>query len=411
MTYFPYIGFNPKEAYTDAFGRLRVSNPLTIFTSKYIFDSQDLLWDDVQTSGGGTSSTHAANTASVTLAVTNVTAGIRVRQTKRWFPYQPGKSQLIMMTFVMGTAAAGIIKRIGLYNAQNGIFFETNGTTVNLVRRTYVTGSAVDNTVAQASWNLDPMNGSGDSGITLDITKAQILVIDLEWLGVGRVRIGWNIDGVTYYCHEMLNANVLADVYMSSANLPLRLEIQNSGAGAAHSIKQICCTIISEGGNEKLGQARNVTRGAASLTTGNNTSIYPLISIRLKTTHLGAFVLPEGFSVLCTSTADFEALLILNPTIGGVDAASWTDQSNGSIQYDVTRDNTNVLTGGTILYSELATSTTQTKASIGQDVKEPQTLLLGSKVDGTRDEVIVAVRNLSAGVEVYYAALNYREIV
>lgn len=410
MTYFPYLGFNPKEGYTDAFGRLRSSNPVTLFTSSYIYESQDLYWDDAETSGGGTSSTHAANTASVTLAVSNVTAGVRVRQTKRWFPYQPGKSQLIMMTFVIGAASAGITKRIGYYNAQNGIFFETSGATVNIVRRTYVTGSTVDNAVAQASWNLDPMNGSGDSGITLDITKTQILVIDLEWLGVGRVRIGWNIDGVTYYCHEFLNANVLADVYMSSANLPARLEIQNSGAGGVASIKQICTTVISEGGSEKIGQARNVTRGVTALTTGNNTSIYPLISTRLKTTHLGALILPESFSVLCTSTSDFEVILILNPTVGGVDAASWTDQTSSAIQYDVTRDNTNTLTGGTYLYSELGVSTSQVKASIGQEVKEPHTLLLGSKIDGTRDQLVLAVRNLNAGVEVYYAAFNYREI-
>jgi hypothetical protein len=317
-----------------------------------------------------------------------------------------------MMTFVMPTGAvSGNIKRIGYYNANNGIFFETDGTTINIVRRTYVTGSAVDNEVAQASWNLDTMDGNGDSGITLDITKTNILVIDLEWLGVGRVRVGWNIDGVTYYCHEFLNANSLSDVYMSTANLPLRLEIQNDGTGVADSIEQICSTIISEGGSEKIGQVRAITRGISSFTTQSDTNIYPLLSLRLKTTHLGATIIPETFSILCTSTANFEILMILNPTVAGTDAASWTNLSDGSVQYDVSRDNTNTLTGGTYIYSEIGESTNQVKASIGAAAQEPHTLLLGSQIDGTRDELVLAVRNLSAGAEVYFASMIIRDII
>lgn len=410
MTYFPYLGFNPKEGYTDAFGRLRVGQPTTLFTSDYIADSQDLYWDDAETAGSGTGTTHSADTASVVLDVSATTAGTRVRQTKRWFPYQPGKSQLILLTFVAGAAAAGITKRIGYFNAENGLFFEMDETTINVVRRTNVTGSAVDNEVAQASWNLDTMDGNGDSGITLDLTKTQILVIDFEWLGVGRVRIGWNIDGVTYYCHEYLNANSLSEVYMSTGNLPVRVEIDNDGAGAADSIKQICSSVISEGGTEKIGQARSVRRGTSSLSTQSDTNIYPLISIRLKSDHLGTTVIPESFSLLCTSTAEFDAILILNPTVAGVDAVSWTNLANAGIQYDITRDNTNVLSGGTVVHSELAESTNQLKASIGQEVRDPHALLIGSKIDGTRDELVLAVQNLSAGVEVYFASLNYRDI-
>jgi hypothetical protein len=409
MTWFPYLEFDPKKGLIDAFGRQRIANPQTLFASKYSFDEQAVFWDDQETSGSGTGSSHSTDTASVTLSVSATTAGVRVRQTYRWFPYQPGKSQLIMMTGVLGDGASGIIKRLGYFNANNGIFFETDGTTVNVVRRTYVTGSAVDNEVAQASWNIDPLDGSGDSGITVDFTKTQIFLIDFEWLGVGRVRIGFVIDGVIYYCHEFLNANTLADVYMSTGNLPIRVEIQNDGTGAADSIETICNTVISEGGSEKLGQIRSISRGTTNLTTQNDTNIYPLISIRLKSTHLGAMIIPESFSILCTSTADYETFLLLNPTVAGTDAVSWTDLTNTSIQYDVSRDNTNTLSGGTRIYGEIGTSTNQSASAPGSSA-EPHTLLLGSDISGARDELVLAVRNLSAGAEDYYAVMNVRDI-
>jgi hypothetical protein len=410
MTWFPYLEFDPKKGAIDAFGRVRVADPFTLFTSKYSFSDQGLYWDDSETSGSGTSSTHSSNTASQTLAVSNTTAGVRVRQTKRWLPYQPGKSHLIMMTGVLGAGASGIIKRIGYYNDQNGLFFETDGTTINVVRRTYVTGSAVDNEVAQASWNLDTMDGTGDSGIDIDFDKPQIFLIDFEWLGVGRVRMGFVIDGVIYYCHEYLNANSLSEVYMSTGNLPIRIEIQNDGTGAADSVKSVCNTVISEGGSEKIGQLRCASRGTTALTTTSSTDIFPLISLRLKSTHLGAMIIPENFSVLCGTTADYEIMLILNPTVAGTDAVSWTDSTDGSFQYDVSRDNTNTLTGGTVIYNELASSTNQSSSQPGR-ATEPHTLLLGSYIDGSRDELILAVRNLAAGAEDYYADIAVRDIV
>ena len=113
----------------DAFYRLRVSNPFTVSDSKQLLDYTGHVWDDVQASGAGTSSTHSTARASTTLGVSANTAGRRVRQTFRRFNYQSGKSQHYFSTFCFIDAASGITRRVGMFDNNNGIFFQLSGTT------------------------------------------------------------------------------------------------------------------------------------------------------------------------------------------------------------------------------------------------------------------------------------------
>lgn len=390
----------------DAFARQRFSFPYTLFDSKQIFDSNPLFWDDAQTSGSGTASVYNSNQASSTLSVSTSTAGTRVRQTKMRFDYQPGKSLLIIMTGVLGSKISGVTKRVGYFDSDNGVFFELNGSTLGVAVRSKTSGTAVDTVIPQSSWNIDKLDGTGASGITLDTTKSQIFFIDFEWLGVGRVRYGFFINGIPYYVHHINNANVLATVYMSTPNLPLRYEISNSGAGAAANLTHICSTVISEGGVQENGIVRSVDRAVTGFATANNQNIFPLLSIRLKSTHLGATVIPQNFSVFIATTASFRWMLLLNPTIAGVDAASWTDLANSSIQYDISRTNVNTLTGGVLLDSGYATSS----QSIAYNDSIPTALRLGATIGGTRDELILALQLIPGTVETVYAALTFREI-
>ena len=226
---------------TDAFGRVRVSDPATLFDSQHQYTSQPLYWGEQATGTGA--ATHLPNEASVRLSTGGTASGAKMyRRTKAYFRYQPGKSQFIAMTFVLGAATNNLRRRVGYYDSHNGIFVEQTGSGASVVRRTYTSGSAVDNVVAQDSWSIDRFDGTGPSGVTLDWTKTQILVIDLQWLGVGRVRVGFYVNGVLYYAHEFLNANNLSLVYMTSANLPLGYEIENTGITAGtNTMDCICC--------------------------------------------------------------------------------------------------------------------------------------------------------------------------
>jgi len=382
----------------DAFARWRVSNPETIFDSKQIHSNQPLFWDDQEVSGGGTSSTWSQARASTTIGVSNATAGKRVRQTFQRFNYQPGKSQLIFLTGVLGNQPALVGASMGLFDDNNGIYcINTSGIALVGIRSS-ASGSVENNTVAQTSWNLDRMDGTGASGVNLDFDKTQIFMIDFEWLGVGRVRVGWVIDGLPIYCHEFNHANSETSVYMSTPNLPLRYEITNTGAGSASTMEHICSSVISEGGSQANGILRHKDSGA--ITGMSAGTVYAVLGIRLKSANLDASVLLENLSVLATTTNDFAHWeLRINPTVAGT--FTYSDESNSVVQ-TATGANTNTVTGGTEIdggYFSTALPITNTT---------PNALKLGSKIDGTPDTIVLCARPITNNIGVQ-GSLTWRE--
>lgn len=385
---------------SDAFYRERVSNPVTLFDSKQIFDKAPLFFDDQEVSGSGTLSSHSTNRASTTLFVANTTAGRRVRQTFQRFNYQPGKSQLIILTGVMGTASTGITKGIGYYDDENGLFFRNNEGTLQVVKRSYVSGSAVDTAIDQSDWNIDTMDGNGPSGINIDLDKTNIFFIDFEWLGVGRVRFGFFVDGVPFYCHEILNANVQTAVYMSTPNLPVRYEIENDGTGAADTLEHICCSVQSEGGQEDLGVLRHADSGAiGSLATGTK---YAALGFRLKSTGLDVNAFIESVSLLSDSTngkAHWE--LLFNPTVAGT--FTYSDQTNSAVQI-ATGAVANTVSDGVVVDGGYFTD------DLPPLIRIPNALRVGAAIDGTRDELVLAVRPITNNITIE-ASWTWRELL
>lgn len=398
---------NIDGANVDAFTRVRVSQPASLFESKFLADNQPLFWDDAVLSGAGTSSTYNSNQSSVTLAVTASTAGSRARQTFQRFPYQPGNSQLILFTGILGTPASGITRRYGYFDDNNGLFFETNATDVRVVRRTSTSGSVVDNAVAQSSWNIDKMDGSGGatnpSGITVDWTKTQIFVIQLQWLGVGAVMMGLDINGNIYPVHKFYNANSLTVVYMSTPNLPMRVEITNSGTGGAASITHICTSVMTEGGPAEAGVQRALVRDT-SLTTHNNASYYPLMAIRLKSGYMGARIDLREISVVAQTTSVFAWKLILNPTVTGT-ALSYTSLTNSAIEYDISRTNATTVSAGTEVAAGLGNNNTQSL----QNGTTPGFVRLGQSIAGTMDVLVLAVSRITGATIDFNGSLTWTE--
>ena len=346
------------SANIDAFGRLRVSTPFTLFDSSHRFADNNL-WSTSTATGGA--ATFNTNQGLVDLAVTAASGSEVVRETIKVFSYQPGKSLLVLSTFVMNAAKTGLRQRIGYYGAANGYYLEQNDSTVSFVERSSVSGALVNTPVTQASWNVDPLNGSGPSGITLDLTKAQILFMDLEWLGVGTVRIGFVIDGNFYVCHKFQHANIIASTYITTASLPLRYEITNTAAtSGASTLKQICSTVLSEGGYELRGSQQAVGTPITSprtLTTGG--TFYPIVSIRLKSTRLDAVVIATAISVIGNTAANYNWQVVSSGTTTG---GSWVSAgTNSSVEYNLTGSS---FTGGRILASGFFTATASTSVSV-----------------------------------------------
>jgi len=339
----------------DAFGRLRVSQPFTLFDSSHRFDDNGL-WS-TSTATGGAATFNAAQ-GLMDLDVTAASGSEVLRETTKVFSYQPGKSLLVLNTFVMSPAKTNLRQRVGYYGTNNGYYLEQNNSSVSFVERSFVTGAVVNTPVAQASWNVDPMDGSGPSGITIDFTKAQILFMDLEWLGVGTVRIGFVVDGNFYVCHKFHHANLITSTYITTASLPLRYEITNTGAtSGASTLKQICSTVLSEGGYQLTGlqQAVGIPVTTPRTLSGAGT-FHPIVSIRLKTSpdRLDAIVICTAISVVATVSGYYNWQVIASGTTTG---GTWIGApGDSSVDYNLTGTS---LTGGRILASGFFSATNQ----------------------------------------------------
>ena len=343
----------------DAFGRQRVSNPFTLFDSSHRFKDNGL-WSTATT--GTASATFNADEGLVYLTVDNSVDSEIVRETTKVFSYQPGKSLLIMNTFVMQQPKTGLRQRVGYYGASNGIYFEVANSTLYIVKRSSVSGVLVDTRIAQSSWNNDALDGTGPSGLTIDISKAQILYMDIEWLGVGCVRVGFVIDGKFILCHVFYHANAITSTYITTASLPLRYEIKNTaGTSGSSTLKQICSTVISEGGYELRGsqQAISIPIGTPrSLATAG--TYYPIISLKLKSATLDAIVVMTALSIMGIGNGvNYNWQIRASGTTTG---GTWTSAgTDSSVDYNITGTS---FSGGRILASGYINSSNQGSPSI-----------------------------------------------
>ena len=397
---YPPYGSNPNSPVNiafpptalDAFGRLQVSEPYTLFDSQNRFATDNQF--DTALTGTGTTS-FLTNEAAVNMEVTSGGVGSVVRQSYRSMPYQPGKGLLVLATFVMsGSTNANLTQRAGYFNSENGVFFQKVGSTLSFVLRSYVTGSASDaRTVNQSSWNGDKLDGTGPSGITLDPSKAQILWMDFEWLGVGSVRCGFIINGIFYLCHTFNNANIISNVYMTTATLPVRYEITSVTTAVAASMKQICSTVISEGGYEQA-SIDHVARRTTILGTINTAANFlPVVSIRLAAGRTGAVVIPNRIQFQPTSLQNYELALIKNPTLTG---ATWaaTVPSDSNVEFDVAA--TAISAAGTIVQTGyIASSGGGGQASTLAPTGYNWDLQLGATIAGVSDIYTLGVRTIS----------------
>lgn len=393
----------------DAFDRLRVSAPYTIFDSKQLHDKQPLFWDE--STGGSGSSTHNSVNAAVEMDVTASATDFVIRQTKQRFNYQPGKGQLAFMTFRCPDVE-GITARVGMFDGQganyltpkNGIFFECgDALSWNIAKNGSITEA-----ITQANWNFDKLDGTGFSGKTLDMDATQIIIIDYEWLGVGRVRVGFVIDGLIYYCHYFNHSNdsSFTSVYMSTPNLPLRYSIESDGNNAAQ-LDHICGTVMSEGGLEETGILRSIDTGTTHLDANTADTTYAVIGIRLKSAYLDVTVLPKFLSMIAETNDGFRWSLLLNPTISGT--FTYTDVTNSALQKALGVTANDITDEGFVIDSGyVPAGAVQSGAEVSREIITA--LRLGSKIDGTQDEIVLAVTPLTAGADIQ-ASLTVRELL
>lgn len=392
-------------ATADAFGRLRVSNPFTLF------DSQNQYHDTEQfasaTTGAGNVA-YNANSSTFLLSVSSNGDSVK-RETTKTFVYQPGKSLLVLDTFCGNTPTAGLTQRVGYFDTNNGVFFEVSGTTLNMVIRSYSGGSIVEDRIPQNLWNGDRLNGLGGatnpSGISLNVALTQIFFADIEWLGVGSVRTGFVINGQYIICHTFQHANEPGNTntYMGTAILPVRYEISSTGPAA--TLRQICSTVISEGGYTLSGSPGGVGHVLGTPVRLSNTpSVFtPLIAIRLKSTNPNAVVLPVDFTIVPEDQAIIKFQIYPRAVTSG---GTWTAfTANSSVEYNLAPT---ALVSGTPSYSSFLISN-------NQSINTPQDEGFGFEEQLQRDpftatmyEYVIMAATTGTNIDVY-AAINWQE--
>jgi len=404
----------------DAFGRLRVSNPLTLFDSSHRYRDNGL-WNTSTASGGA--AVFSANEGLVNLNV-NTTSGSQVlRETTKIFSYQPGKSLLVLNTFVMAPAQNNLRQRVGYFGVDNGLYIQLENVTgnpvVSFVERSLVTGIVTETRISQlggvygvgdTGWNIDKLDGSGPSGVTLDITKAQIMFLDVEWLGEGTIRLGFIIDGNFILCHKFNHANLIASTYITTASLPLRYEITNTGITAsASTLKQVCSTVISEGGYELRGaqQAIGIPINAPISFAAANT-YYPIVGVKLTATKLDAIVILTAISILGLGNGKNYAWRIVQG--GVISGGAWVPVGvDSAVEYNITGTSA---TGGRILAQGYVNSSNQGSPSINI-LKEAlfSTQLERNSFTSVATELIVeAAIDATGGTLGMYASIDWEEI-
>ena len=386
----------------DAFGRLRVSNPLTLF------DSRSRYYDHEQFStaltGSGTYN-YDANSSTFTLTVSGSGDSV-IRETEKTFVYQPGKSLLVFSTFCMNTPISGLTQRVGYYGEQNGIFFEADGTTYNMVIRSYSSGVLTEDRIPQSSWNGDKLNGTGASGFTLYPDRDQIFYTDIEWLGVGSVRVGFVINGQFILCHTFNHANQVGNTttYMTTACLPLRYEISSSGPGG--TMRQICSSVISEGGYSLTGTPRAIGHDLDSpVRLANDPTIFtPLISIRLKYTNEDAIVLPTNFTIVPEDQALIKYRIYSRAiTTGG----TWANVgSDSSVQYNLAPT---ALSSGNVNDTAFLVSNNQSINAPQNEGFDFERQLLRDTSANIMYEYVITAATTGTNIDVY-ASLGWQEV-
>jgi hypothetical protein len=350
------ITTTPDPTQLDAFGRLRVSNPITLFDSSHRYRDNNL-WSSLTAVNG--SYTFNQNQGLIDLTVSAESGSSVIRETTKVFSYQPGKSLLTLNTFVMASSTNNLRQRVGYFGSDNGIYFQLDDGVMSFVERTLINGSpSTEAIVPRSSWNGDKLDGTGASGLTLDITKAQIFWMDVEWLGVGSVRVGFIINGKFIVCHSFHHANIIASTYITTASLPLRYEITNKGdTNGSKTLKQICSSVISEGGYDLRGlqQAVGVPIGVPKVLTTKGV-FYPVVTLRLKSTRKDAIAILTALSIIGKSLSYYNWKIIANGTTSGGSGTWISAGDDSSVEYKL---DATAITGGRTLGSGYCTTSNQ----------------------------------------------------
>ena len=377
----------------DAFGRLRVSAVTNLLDIKNVYDKNPLQVNEIVS--GTATSVFNQEYARIRMS-TSANNDFVIRQTKTHPIYQPGKSQLYEGSFSNFQIETNVIKRTGCFTTTisspynsvfDGFFLESNGVTNIISFQLWRSGTLVysADTTEWDSTGFDPSN--------LDWANTQLMMVDYQWLGVGRMRFGLSLSGQTIYFAEYTAANDSQYVYMSSPNQPIRYEIRQTGVGSG-SFDMICCQVSTEGALNGLYSLTGITHSAQVTfdTPGTpNGTKYPYMGFRLRQGYKGVTSQLVNSYIVGVTNDLFVITLEFNPTFSST--PSWTTLSDSPFEYSLQNGTLTISQSGYILRSLIADISTSTTVAI--DAPDNQ-IRVGSNINGSVDEMWICITPLTA---------------
>ncbi len=395
-----HIRYPPQDP-LDSFGRARIAAPFPLFDAQFNYGLQPAWFQQSVVNGN---ITHIPASSTVRLSTGDVAAGNRaIFQTKTYWRYLPGLAHQAVWTCTFGESATGIVRMAGLYDATDGLAFMQDESGLGILRRTSTSGAPIDNIVRQVDWNLDRLDGTGPSKQLLDPASDNIFIIDFQWLGAGRVRWGIDFGGHITYVHHLQYANTKAVPFMRTANLPFRVEIENTDTADSEAIFDFTCIAMnSSGGSEPFALIRSTSNDEASggamplrNVTSSNEPL-PIISIRPRTTFNSLInrgqVRPASFQI-ASQDSPVAYSVILNGILTGAAFAD-INTTDSIVQADVSAT---AISGGITLQSGYL------GAGAGMQVMEVLTLklediVLSNNISGDETEILSLIISLTDGV-------------
>lgn len=404
MTYIDVSKVRFDEGFSvDPFSRARMSSALSIFNGNFEYDLAPRQWDTITT--GTASAVYLSSQSAVTMNTGTAINDKVIRQTRQYFRDQLGKSITALIGTIFGVAKTNVVRCAGMYDTYDGVFLKQTNANISIVKRTSVSGSIIETEILQEDWNIDNLDGTGKSKTELDLSKANVLIIETQNIRVGKIRVGFCINESIIYCHEFNHTNIINTTKFSSAVLPIRFEQYNTGTATSSSMIQICSAVISEGGaslSELIGPIFSASNGS-TFRTCPSSSYLPILAIRLKTSFKSkdfrGIIVPTNIDVYSADRA-VEGRLILNPTLTG---GTWlTADTDSAVDYNITATS---FSGGDYVLGFYVSSK--------DDIKIPKVfdrLPLTISADGTTSDILaVTLRGLS-GTASACTSLQWKEI-
>lgn len=390
-------------AMVDHNARLRVSTARTVFNGNLTLGTSPYTWAE-KVSATNASSTFDTANVNMRMSVTGA-GGYVIRKTREAFNYQAGKPQIMLATGIL-PRAPGITARIGMFSGSyttphaptDGVYFMTHNNEAFVV----ICKGGVETAVAQKDWCIDRLDGTGPSGFTLDFADVQLFVIDYEWLGVGPVRFGFQINGIMIYCHIFFTSNIKSTVYMRNCTQPVRYEIRSTG-GSAVMISQ-CAAVMQDGGEQNFGivGCGDTDGTAVSIAQGATRFI---VAARLNpetANHQLQVVSTYLYNSAANSTIQY--FLQWNPTF--TTPPTWVQFPAAALQIAYGSVTSSLVTGG----FPMSSGFTSTKEERSIAYSNQTTLGLGVDVDGNADVIAVCCKAI-VGAATVYGGMQMRQLL